>query len=488
MFKTQQKIKNPLLKQLGNKNTSRPNTSNNTSNNVSNYVSNNTSNNVSNTSNTNKLDLETLIEYIKNISSNKEEIINNITPLCDSNNDIIQEDPKNGEYVDFISNKTHIKEIIDGIHFKRCGVLKIAQGKLKFYNNLSLLSSLMTCLSDKFNVLDEQTQLNYVKSLKLYIYNTFTKTFYDFQNYKELSKDFNFDRSDISKNLYNYDIQRNEFLVISDIFHINIFIFDIARDKLFFTGVLFIPHKKNIFLIKKEDGFFEPLYLDNSFYVDDQYEFIQYLIENNHKVDLFFKSEKYSIFEINYENLDKYTITKELKLDINNKILERRLYNLNKTSGNEIKEVDKEVVDKADKADKEIGVKADKDDDIKEVDIKDDDIKEVDIKEVDNKVDEKNKDINDYTENKNIIGYNVATEIGSLSDSGEEEEKNIEVDNIDDSELVKTIKYNKIELKKMKLNELVIISKSLNITVEYEQNNKIKKKTKDTLIEEILQK
>jgi hypothetical protein len=40
----------------------------------------------------------------------------------------------------------------------------------------------------------------------------------------------------------------------------------------------------------------------------------------------------------------------------------------------------------------------------------------------------------------------------------------------------------------MKLNELVIISKSLNITVEYEQNNKIKKKTKDTLIEEILQK
>ena len=75
----------------------------------------------------------------------------------------------------------------------------------------------MTCLSDKFNVLDEKTQLNYVKSLKLYIYNTFTKTFYDFQNYKELTKDFNFDRNDISKNLYNYDIQRNEFLVISDI-------------------------------------------------------------------------------------------------------------------------------------------------------------------------------------------------------------------------------------------------------------------------------
>jgi hypothetical protein len=321
MFKTQQKIKNPLLKQLGNKNTNRPNTSNYVSNNTSNYVSNNTSNyvsnntsNTSNTSNKNKLDLETLIEYIKNINTNKEEIINNITPLCDLNNDIIQEDPKNGEYVDFISNKTHIKEIIDGIHFKRCGVLKSSQGKLKFYNNLSLLSSLMTCLSDKFNVLDEQTQLNYVKSLKLYIYNTFTKTFYDFHNYKELSKDFNFDRNDISKNFYNYDIHRNEFLVISDIFHINIFIFDIARDKLFFTGVQFIPHKKNIFLIKKEDGFFEPLYLDNSFYVDNQYEFIQYLIENNHKVDLFFKSEKCSIFEINYEFYKSFLILRSLCL------------------------------------------------------------------------------------------------------------------------------------------------------------------------------
>jgi hypothetical protein len=430
MFKNQQKIKNPLLKQIGNKNYSHPQ--------ISSSI---------NKDKEKKIDLEVLLDYVKNIkttASIKDESFLNTATSCDSTSEVIIE-PKNGEYMNFICKGKNIREITDGLNFKRYGVLKSSQGKLKFYNNFSLLSSLMTCLSDKFIILDEQSQLNYVKSLKLYIYNTFSKSFYDSQNYKELSKDFNFDRISISKNLFNYDIQRNEFLVISDIFHINLFIFDISRDKLFFTGVKFIPYKKNIFLIKKEDGFFEPLYLDNSFCIEEQHDFIQYLIENNFKVDLFFKSDSFNVFDISQENLDRYSINKEVKLDINNKILERRLYNLNKTCIEDDKrEIENEEIRKD---------------------------------ELDN--------INDYTENKNIIGYNVATEIGSLSDSDDESNSSIDSEL---SDLVKTTKYNKTDLKKMKLNELVTISKSLNIKIEYEENNKIKKKTKDTLIEEILKK
>jgi hypothetical protein len=429
MFKTQQKIKNPLLKQIGQKN------------NVQKVPS-------AGVTKEKKIDLEALLEYVKNLKNvvtSKDESLHSSITSCDSSVELVQE-PKNGEYIDFVCKRNNIREITDGLNFKRYGVLKNSQGKLKFYNNFSLLSSLMICLSEKFTILDEQMQLNYVKSLKLYIYNTFSKSFYDSQNYKELSKDFNFDRISISKNLFNYDIQRNEFLVISDIFHINLFIFDIARDKLFFTGVQFIPYKKNIFLIKKEDGFFEPLSLDNSFFVEEQHDFIQYLIENNFKVDLFFKSDNFNTFDISHENLDKYNKTKEVKLDISNKILERKLYNLNKTNI-------------------------------------EDNIKEENNDEQNNKEDI--EDINDYTENKNIIGYNVATEIGSLSDSDDESSSSIDSEL---SELVKTTKYNKTDLKKMKLNELVTISKSLDIKIEYEENKKIKKKTKDTLIEEILKK
>jgi hypothetical protein len=427
MFKNQTKIKNPLLKQIGQKNNT---------------------NTVSFQSQTKekKIDLDLLLEYLRNkkntveIEIENDDVSNDKDLSKDSETENIEVEPKVGEFMDFKCKKKNIKEITDGINFKRFGVLKSSQGKLKIYSNFSLLSSLLTCFSDKFSIMDEQTQLNYIKSVKLYIYNTFTKSFYDNQNYKELSKDSNFDRISISKNLFNYDIQRNEYLVISDIFHINLFIFDIVRDKLFFTGSQFIPYKKNIFLIKKEDGFFEPLNLDNSFYIDEQNDFIQYLIENNFKVDLFFKSENFNSFDISQENLNKYIINKEVKLDINNKILERRLYNLNKTN---------------------------KEDDITQ---KKDDI----------------EDINDYTENKNITGYNIATEIGSLSDSDKDTTDDLSDSEL--SELVNTTKYNKVDLKKMKLTELVTISKSLGITTEYKENNKLKKKTKDNLIEEILQK
>ena len=34
-------------------------------------------------------------------------------------------------------------------------------------------------------------------------------SFYDKNNYKELSKQFNFDRIDISRNFYNYEISSN---------------------------------------------------------------------------------------------------------------------------------------------------------------------------------------------------------------------------------------------------------------------------------------
>ena len=58
-------------------------------------------------------------------------------------------------------------------------------GKLKFYSNLSFLSSLSVCMNDKFLLLDEGQQFSYLKSLKLYIYNSFNKSFYDANNYKE---------------------------------------------------------------------------------------------------------------------------------------------------------------------------------------------------------------------------------------------------------------------------------------------------------------
>jgi hypothetical protein len=404
------KIKNPLLKQIG--------------------VNKERDNSDSEVNNNKKLSLDYLLQFLQN-----KESIKNHTEKVEHNNNTDSEDeiiePEINNFMDLKIEKKKLNEIIDGFDFKRYGVLKTVNGKLKFYNNLSFLSSLSTVINNKFINYDENRQLNYIKSLKLYIYNTFNKSFYDFNSYKELEKIFNFDKLLISKNLYNYELSRNEILVIADILHINIFILDISRDQLFFTGRLFVPYKKNVFLIKKEDGFYEPLNYENKFYIDHDNDFIQYLIENNHKVTLYFKSEQYKEFLISNDKNEYYNnfMDKEVKLDIKNKILERRLYNLNKT------------------------------------------IEMTDIKE--------EVPINDYTENKNFPEMTIATEIESLSDTEDEITS-------ESSEL--KIQYNKTELKNMKLDEIVLIAKSLHIDIEVEVNGKKKKKTKTTLIEEIIKK
>ena len=409
-----------------------------------------------------KINLEILIEFVHNFDKNdvpesnsikddkddKDDKIDKIDKndkidLLDLNHDKIdlldlnhdKNDPDICQFKELRGLKKNLSEIIDGLPIKRFGVLKSMPGKLKFYSNLSFLSSLSICVNEKFLLLDEGQQFTYLKSLKLYINNSFNKNFYDINNYKELSKDYNFDKLEVSKNLYNFDLTRNEFLVISDIFHINLFILDSSRDKLFYAGTRFVPYKKNLFILKKEDGFYEPLNLDDKFFIDHENDFIQYLIENNKKVELFFRGDKFKEFTIHVDEADyfKRYLQKEVKLDITNKILERRLYNLNRTD-----------------------------------------------KENNNINDNINEDINDYTENKNIPDYNVASEICSLSDSDSDSDSESECNKI---------KYDNKNLESMKLNEICLIAKSLNIQLDHkDSNNKLKKKTKASLIKEILKK
>lgn len=399
-YKFKSSIKNPLLKQIGSKST--------------------------NSRDTDKLNLEYLLDYLK-IN------VNTKSPISLKSTDIEKEihEPELGEFVDlYISpENSNLDEIMEGTKFKRYGVLTTITGKLNFYKNFSFLSSLITCINDKFISLTEDMQISYLKSLKLYIYQSFTKEFYNFNNYKLLEKSFGFDKLIISKNLYNYEITSNEILVISDIFHINIFILDLSKDKLLFTGLNFVPYKKNIFLLKKENDFYEPLNLNNSFCINNTDDFISYLIENNEKVDLLFKNNKDSLFEIYKEPLEKYInfYTKEINLDIKNKILEKQIYKLNKINEDDNFNSETEVN-------------------------------------------------NDFTENKNIIGFNEITEIKSLSDSSNEFSDN---ENIEKS-------YTKTELTKLKISDLILIAKSLNIPVEYFESEKKKKKTKNVLIEEII--
>ena len=392
-------IKNPILKQIGkNQNRDFRDTK---------------------TKSDKKLCLEDLIEYLKYQPQS-----NILNPIINQNQDqqIIENnnnlEPNLGEFINLnLEPLSDLNKIFKNFKFKRYGVIKSCYGKLKFYSNLSFLSSLMICINDSFIYLDEDAQVEYLKCIKEYIYDSFNLTFFGSNNYKELTKEFNFDRETISKNLYNFELSRNEICVISDLFHINIFLADIARNKLFFTGHKFIPFKKNIFLLKKPDGFFEPLSLDNKFYINDD-NFINYILENKNNIELFYKYEKQPIFSIHTEPLDKYLKVYEVKLDIKNKIIERQLINISRSKS------------------KKLGIEP-------------------------------------------VIEPIIEPVIEPIIEPV--------IEPIIEPIIEPVIKYNKKDLDKMKLNELIAIANNLNISIDYaDKNNKIKKKTKALLIEEII--
>jgi len=229
-----------------------------------------------------KLNLDELLTYIKTNVLKPVEIIPDII-----------------EKTLIFDPESHLDSIFKDYDVKKYDIEEI------YKSSDSFIYSLINCIkTDEIDLNDK----NYLKSIKSFIYNNFNSCFFE-NNYKQLSKECHFDKDTIKKNLLNFELSRNEILVIADIFHINIFIADKSRDKLFFTGTNYVSFKKNIFLIN-DNNIYEPLIIDNKLYLEQTHEFIDYA--------------KQAEFESYNEPLEVYIKSPEFRKDIKDKIIEKQ--------------------------------------------------------------------------------------------------------------------------------------------------------------------
>ena len=96
--------------------------------------------------------------------------------------------------------------------------------------------------------------------------------------------------------------------LISDFFHINIFILDIQKDQLFFGGGdLYVPFKKTIFLIKYNETTYDPFFTEQSKVFTFHDSIIKSIKENEHLIKSYkFIDSDTDLFSESLENLDIY--------------------------------------------------------------------------------------------------------------------------------------------------------------------------------------
>lgn len=348
-------------------------------------------------------------------------------------------------------------------------------------NNISFITSILSCLMSNFNMKSIDEQINYIKCIINLVYKNFNNNYAKYKLFK-------WKKENVLDNLNKLNINYQISYLYAEYFHINIFIIDLKEDKLYATNNNFISFKKNIFLIKINNNY-EPIYFNDKKYLQYNSDIINTILENIENVNIFDNEE--NKFNIHIDNLDKY-LNNKVKLDLKDKILLRKFTNNDRNNyekdnnnivKNNIKEINKnEENNNIKNIDSDIN-NFEEDNELVNVD-------KFDISETENyNIISETKNINNQNNNKKIF-YEKLNDINTNQEiiDNIKNNKNLEIkENIKDNKNLEIkIKYNKKDLEQYKLEEIKNIAKKENINLKHKVDGKNKMKTKLQLIKEIL--
>lgn len=152
----------------------------------------------------------------------------------------------------------------------RIGVLKYNDTGI----NISLYTSILTCIKDDFKIQHTSIQQNYVKQLNSNLVTFVNSKFVDYKY-----KDYKWIKNDVISQVKSYSGTKAIMRIFHDYLCVNIFLIDISNDKLFVIDT-YSPFKKSIILllIGTNEQQFEPVSYKGSYcFVGDGLELINSL-------------------------------------------------------------------------------------------------------------------------------------------------------------------------------------------------------------------
>jgi hypothetical protein len=353
--------------------------------------------------------------------------------------------------------------------YLHAGVLKTYTNKNNF--DITLYSSTLTCIKQQFLSQPNSYQIQFL-TIFLERFKLESKGKFDLFGYKE----FKWGKTDLYNDINNGNVGKNVIKYLCDYLHINIFILDIANDELHFcNGQIFVPYKPNIFLIRYQDGTFEPFFNESVKTMGIADKVMQKIINNKNLLIPFNFTNALNI-DINIvdEDLTKYKL----------KVIQAKAGFLSNFKGKddvltnnkepEIKINDREY-DKDDREDDKDDREDDKDD--KEGDKATKEENEENVEEI----------INDFDDENIIIEKSISEK--SMVQK-ENKDKDVDIDIETGIWVKKEVKKQKnlvnLVSMKMKLDELKTLAKKYKILLTHKVDNKTIAKTKIQLYDEII--
>lgn len=214
-----------------------------------------------------KLTVEKLIEFVtKNLSHIEDNTITTYAP--EEVKETVTIMPQN--VVKILSNLNlpqSLNKILNGYELSRIGVLKHDDTN----TDISLYTSILTCIKSNFRSQLHNTQKAYVTQLNQNLISFINNKFIDFKY-----KDMKWNRTEVIAQIKEYKQTKTILKVFGDYLHTNIILIDFENDSINCVDEL-SPFRKTIILSLIDGDNFEPISYKNSFLLEPQSELIQYL-------------------------------------------------------------------------------------------------------------------------------------------------------------------------------------------------------------------
>jgi len=253
-----------------------------------------------------KIDIQDIVTYIEKNKKFIDAPKNDSLGFMEDDLKDIKIDPMHYNKIGTLENlPTNLSSVFGSVNnLKRLGVIHNVQVPTEI--DISFVSSLFAVIIDDFIKMKESEQIEFTEIFIRRIHKESREKYIEYE-YSKLG----WELKEFSNNIKTFTIGKDILRYIADYLFINIFIIDVEADSLVYVGEKrFIKYKKNIFILKLKDSWFEPVLMSDIRHCEFNSSTIKKLVNSRflvERLDCDFTNEKEEFnFIVGQDDLERF--------------------------------------------------------------------------------------------------------------------------------------------------------------------------------------
>lgn len=253
-----------------------------------------------------KIDIQDIVTYIEKNKKFIDAPKNDSLGFMEDDLKEIKIDPMNYNKIGTLDNlPTNLSSVFGSVNnLKRLGVIHNVQ--IPSEMDISFVSSLFSVIIDDFIKMKESEQIEFTEIFIRRIHKESRDKYIEYE-YSKLG----WELKEFANNIKTFTIGKDILRYIADYLFINIFIIDVEADSLVYVGEKkFIKYKKNIFILKLKNNWFEPVLMSDVRHCEFNSSTVKKLVNSRflvERLDCDFTNEKEEFnFIVGQDDLERF--------------------------------------------------------------------------------------------------------------------------------------------------------------------------------------